>query len=98
MESQVTSLRWISFLEGLSLLALFFVAMPLKYVWGMPLPTRIVGSLHGLLFLVLLYAVHQAYLELKWSKMFAVVLVVLACLPFGFVFADRRIRAEISPR
>jgi len=45
-------LRLVTWLEGLSLLTLLFVAMPLKHVFGMPLAVRVVGSVHGLLFLL----------------------------------------------
>ena len=42
--------RIIAYLEGISFLLLLGVAMPLKYHWGMPLAVRIMGSLHGFLF------------------------------------------------
>ena len=37
-------------IEGWSYLILLFIAMPLKYIFDMPLAVRIVGSAHGLLF------------------------------------------------
>ncbi|MDP7028592.1 MAG: DUF3817 domain-containing protein [Phycisphaerales bacterium] len=49
-------LRWlivIGLVEGFSTLALFFVAMPMKYWYGMPNAVTIVGSIHGVLFIVL---------------------------------------------
>ena len=42
--------RGISLLEALSLFALLFIAMPLKYVWGNPEYVRVIGMAHGLLF------------------------------------------------
>jgi integral membrane protein len=38
-------------LEGASFLLLLLIAMPLKYLAGVPEPTRVVGLLHGLAFL-----------------------------------------------
>ena len=38
-------LRITSLIEGLSLLLLLGIAMPLKYIWDLPLAVRIVGSL-----------------------------------------------------
>ena len=45
-------LIWMGIVEGTSTLVLFFVAMPLKYLADMPLAVTIVGSLHGLLFIL----------------------------------------------
>ena len=49
-------LRLLGHVEGVSTLLLFGVAMPLKYVYGMPLAVSIAGSLHGLLFVGLVLA------------------------------------------
>ncbi|MDP6478881.1 MAG: DUF3817 domain-containing protein [Phycisphaerales bacterium] len=49
-------LRWliiVGLVEGCSTLALFFVAMPMKYWYGMPMAVTITGTVHGLLFMVL---------------------------------------------
>ncbi|HJN80990.1 MAG TPA: DUF3817 domain-containing protein, partial [Phycisphaerales bacterium] len=43
----------IGIIEGLSTLALFFVAMPMKYWYGMPGAVTLAGTIHGLLFIVL---------------------------------------------
>ena len=50
-------LKWLmimGIIEGFSTLMLFFVAMPLKYVWEMPMAVTITGGLHGIFFLVLI--------------------------------------------
>lgn len=49
-------LRWlivVGLIEGFSTLALFFVAMPMKYWYGMPMAVTIAGTIHGLLFIAL---------------------------------------------
>jgi integral membrane protein len=46
-------LRILGVVEGISTLLLFGVAMPLKYMAGMPMAVTIVGSIHGLLFVAL---------------------------------------------
>ena len=38
-------------LEGISLLLLLFVAMPLKYIFDLPEFVRVIGMAHGLLFI-----------------------------------------------
>lgn len=61
-------LRAISAVEGLSYVLLVGVAMPLKYLAGMPEAVRVVGMAHGVLFvafvLALLLAWHPARLGL----------------------------------
>jgi hypothetical protein len=47
-------LRKISLAEGISYLLLLGIAMPLKYWAGLPLAVKIVGSIHGALFVVFL--------------------------------------------
>lgn len=42
---------WVALIEGLTTLALFFVAMPLKYLAGNPVLVPPVGCLHWIAFL-----------------------------------------------
>lgn len=84
--------RWMSLFEGSSLLMLLLVAMPLKYAFGIPLAVRIVGSLHGVLFLALLALAFQVLLETGVSKGVVGRVVALSIVPFGFVWADRLLR------
>ena len=49
-------LRWliiVGLLEGFSTLALFCIAMPMKYWYDTPMHVTIVGPVHGLLFIAL---------------------------------------------
>ncbi|MCZ8134288.1 MAG: DUF3817 domain-containing protein, partial [Algoriphagus sp.] len=43
--------KWISLIEGLSFLILLGIAMPLKYMFDMPLAVTYVGWAHGILFI-----------------------------------------------
>ena len=83
----LSRLRWLSFVEGTSTLLLFGVAMPLKYLADMPMAVRIVGSLHGLLFVCLAIAFLLATQRVPISKTLATAGIIAAVLPFGpFVF------------
>lgn len=62
----VRQLRIAALLEGISLLGLVFVAMPLKYLAHLPMAVRVVGSVHGLLFLVFVVSLFQVALERRW--------------------------------
>ena len=77
----------LSIVEGTSTLLLFGIAMPLKYLADMPLAVRIVGSLHGLLFVLLAIVFLVAIRRVPISKRLAAAGIIAAVLPFGpFVF------------
>ncbi|WP_437570603.1 DUF3817 domain-containing protein [Sorangium sp. So ce542] len=86
------ALRIASIVEGASLLLLLLVAMPLKYALGYPVAVRIVGSVHGVLFLAMLSAAFRAALERSLSSRAVLSVVALSVVPFGFVVADRILR------
>jgi len=51
MNPAIARFRTVAYWEGISYLVLLLIAMPLKYGLDMPLAVRIVGALHGGLFL-----------------------------------------------
>ena len=90
--SPTTQLRIASLLEGFSFLLLLFLAMPLKYVFGMPMATRMVGGLHGLLFVNLLLSVLRVRIEGVRTAVSLVKVIALSFVPFGFLAVDRQLR------
>jgi len=82
--------RGISLLEGLSLLALLFVAMPLKYVWGNPEYVRIVGMAHGLLFVAYILFAIMTKFELNWKPKTLLIVFVASVIPFGTFYVDKK--------
>jgi integral membrane protein len=88
-------LRIVAFLEGVSFLILLFIAMPLKYLGGQPLAVRIVGLLHGLLFLAFLAALYRAARVRHWSLRRSGLALLASLLPFGTFVLDRSLRREI---
>ena len=91
-------LRILSFVEGVSTLALFGVAMPLKYVWGMPLAVRVVGLTHGVLFSLLVFQLYRAIRRVPISRRVARLCALAAVLPFGPFVADKWLRAAGEER
>jgi integral membrane protein len=83
--------RRLGFVEGCSTLLLFGVAMPLKYVWDMPLAVTIVGSLHGFLFVALVVALWIAVERVPIGWRLAFIGAVAAVVPFGPFVVDRRL-------
>ena len=82
--------RGISLLEGLSLLALLFVAMPLKYIWGNPEYVRIVGMAHGLLFVAYILFAIMTKFELNWKSKTLLIVFVASVIPFGTFYVDKK--------
>ncbi|HEY8936404.1 MAG TPA: DUF3817 domain-containing protein [Cyclobacteriaceae bacterium] len=49
--TNIGRLRLLGILEGLSLIILIFVAMPVKYMLGNPVLVKSIGPVHGVLFI-----------------------------------------------
>jgi integral membrane protein len=88
----VHTLRLLALVEGVSFLLLLGVAMPLKYMAAMPLPVKIAGWIHGLLFIALCYVLFRVTLEKSWPLARAGMVFVAALLPFGPFVIDRRLK------
>ncbi len=90
----VARLRRIGYVEGTSTLLLFFVAMPLKYAANVPEAVTVVGSVHGVLFLLYVAAVLHVWYARRWPLSRVALAAAASVLPFGpFVF-DRTLRHE----
>ncbi len=96
MKHPVSFLRSVALLEAISYLILLFVAMPLKYVWGMPLAVKIVGAAHGGLFVVFCIALWRVLMHTGWPFSRAVLVFIASLLPFVPFFIDRRMRAWVA--
>jgi integral membrane protein len=89
-------LRLVALLEGSSFVVLLFIAMPLKYLAGLPLAVRIVGSVHGLLFLMFMAALYRAARERDWPLRRSLLAFVASIVPFGTFVFDPSLRREIA--
>ena len=83
-------LRLVGLLEGVSLLVLFGVAMPLKYMLGEPLAVEIVGMAHGVLFLAHVFLVIYVGILKKWKFVVIGLATLASIVPFGTFYADRK--------
>lgn len=90
--SELGVFRLITFLEGTSYLVLLCVAMPLKYVFALPMAVRIAGSIHGLLFVSFILTLYQARTDRRWSIKLTLQLLVVSLIPGSLFWLDKRIR------
>ncbi|MDJ0364879.1 DUF3817 domain-containing protein [Hymenobacter sp. H14-R3] len=91
LANSLARLRAISILEGASLLLLLGVAMPLKYLAHEPAAVRVVGLIHGVLFVSYVLLLLQNTIERRWSAGKFLLGLVLSVIPFGAFYAERRL-------
>lgn len=91
-------LRTLALAEAATLLALVFVAVPLKHIASIPEATRTMGPIHGLAFLAFSWAMIRAWSEGLIGARDAARLFLGACLPFGGIVNERWLRTKLAER
>lgn len=92
-------LRLYAFLEGISLLVLIFIAVPLKYIYESPALVKNIGPVHGALFLLFVFNALLTGVEQKWKFGETTWKVILACfIPFGTFYIDRKILKPLETK
>ena len=92
LKSRIGQLRIIAFLEGVTLLMLCFITMPLKYIFDKPALTAPVGYIHGFLFILYVIYTYLVSKEYKWKHFKTTWKVILASfIPFGTFYIDKKI-------
>ena len=95
--SSIGFFRLIAFLEGISLLILVFIAMPIKYGLGDPSMVKTAGKAHGILFLLFVLYALKVGAEQDWSFKKTTWKVLLASfIPFGTFYIDKHILRKIQ--
>ncbi len=92
MNSDISRLRLISILEGISYLLLLSVAMPLKYVFGIAMAVKIVGMAHGFLCIILILAIAKAQINYRWNARISLMVFIASLLPFGAFWMDHKLK------
>jgi integral membrane protein len=90
----VRQLRVVGFLEGVSFLVLLFIAMPLKHLYGQPSLVRVVGSVHGILFLMFVAVLFRVAGERAWPLKRSFAAFLASLVPFGTFVLDRSLKRE----
>ena len=87
-------LRAVALVEGISYLILLGIAMPLKYFAGFPHAVRVVGSLHGILFILFCMALLHVLFHRRWSILRTSLVFLSSLIPFGTFAIDSKLKAE----
>lgn len=90
IKSSLGRLRIVAVLEGISFLILLGVAMPLKYLAGIPEVVRVVGMAHGVLFVLYVVLLIQVAVENNWSFKKSILAFIASFIPFGTFYADAK--------
>ena len=98
LHSPVGRLRLLGLLEGLSLLLLIGVAVPLKHLYGDPSLVRAIGPLHGLLFLLYLLNTLRVGVEQRWRSQTTWKVLLASVVPFGTFYVERKILAPLQKK
>ncbi len=88
--------RKVAFVEGVTTLLLFFVAMPLKYLAGQPALVPPVGWLHGVAFMAYVLLMIPAFIGARvgpagWIRTF-----LAAFVPFGTFANDPWLKRTLA--
>ncbi len=94
LKTSLGRFRAVALAEGLSVIALFFIAMPLKYAAGIPEAVKFTGWAHGLLFVLYLFALLDAAITYRWSIVRVLGGLAASLLPFGTFVFEARLRRE----
>jgi integral membrane protein len=96
-KTNIGRLRIIAFLEGLSLLVLVFIAVPIKYFQHNPAMVKSMGPIHGALFLLFVFNTLSVGIEQQWKFKTITWKVLLACIiPFGTFYIDHKILSKVK--
>ena len=66
--------------------------MPMKYFFDLPLAVKIVGMVHGVLFLGYCFLLAISMKRFGWSLKFGIYLFVATLIPFGTFVTDRKLK------
>lgn len=92
MKNPIHFLRITGLVEAVSFMLLVGIAMPLKYIWHLPQAVRVVGMIHGILFVIFCIALARAALAAKWPIGRSALIFAASLIPFGPFLVDGRMK------
>ena len=90
------ALRALAVAEGVSLLVILLVTMPLKYLAGVPAPNEIVGLGHGVLTVAYVSVLLYAWTARRWSWRVLVWGLAASLVPVLPFWVERRVFAPLA--
>lgn len=78
-------------IEGLSLVLLVFLGVPMKYMFESPAMVKIIGPIHGALFLLFMLMAILAAVEYSWKFKTTAIVLLSSFVPFGCFYVENKI-------
>ena len=97
-KGNLNAFRKIAFWEGVSYLVLLPLSIWKLMLSGPELPVKILGNIHGFLFIlyvILMFIVGNKY---KWGGMMYVIGLIAALIPFGTFVYEKRFLKPLSEK
>ena len=95
-KTKIGRLRVLAFLEGITLLMMVFISVPLRTIYGYSGLSSILGPIHGGLFLLFIFNTLSVDVEYQWKFKKTTWKVLIACIiPFGTFYVDHKILKAI---
>ena len=80
--------------ETCSTICLYFIAMPLKYLGENEILVKIIGPIHGFLWILYIGLLGLGWILNKWNVRAVIMGGVLSILPGGPIWLERRMNKE----
>lgn len=80
----------LALVEGISALLLFFFAMPMKYIFEMPVYVKYIGMAHGLLFTAYIIVATMLKFEQNWNFKKYLEICLASIPPFGTFYIEKK--------
>jgi len=86
--------RMIGIAEGISFLVLLLIAMPMKYFLKIPEAVKVVGWMHGALFISYIYFAIETAISFRKSIGWCGKAFIAAFIPLGTFITDKELKKD----
>ena len=98
IKTHIGRLRIAALIEGVTCIALYLVAMPLKYGAGIESAVRVPGMNHGVIFIAYLLLLLPVFKQQKWSFSNLFICGIASIVPFMTFWADYKYFRKANPK
>src|SRR5215475_349194 len=90
MSAALIRFRVMAWIDGVFLLVLVFIAVPLKYLADSPTMVAIVGPIHGFLYMIYLVTAFDLAVRARWPFVRTVLVLLAGTIPVMSFVAERK--------
>ena len=94
LKTALDQFRLIAILEGISYFLLLGIGMPLKYLAHIAIVIKLMGWMHGILFILYVITLVRIAFVHKWSFIKVIIAFIASLIPFGTFVLDRKLKEE----